>query len=69
MDHTLVVNVDKPPSNVHQLGKHSVIDRYEAKDGVSSNEKHTSPSRSASVFFLKKSLMFPFTIQSDIIAK
>ena len=64
MDHVLAVDIHQPPSDVHQLKLYSVINKYEAKDG-----DRTSSNRSASGFSLRKPFMFPFDIQSDIIAK
>jgi len=61
MDNPFTVNADQPLSDTCQLAVFSY--RSEVV-----SEEPTSPSRSTSGFALTKSLMFPFAIQSDIIA-
>lgn len=65
MDHPLAVNINEPFSNTHKLVDFTIIND---EAGQISNTKLTSPGRSASGYAFTKSLMFPWSIQSDIIA-
>ena len=66
MDHSLVVNVNQPPSNTFQLEVFVAVNG--ARTEKSQREGPTSVIRFTSGRALTKSPIFPFTIQSDIIA-
>ena len=66
MDHPLAMNVDQPTGDVFQLDYQSV-NGLKARRGTL-NGKLTSSNRFAPGWSFTKSLMFPFTIQSDTIA-
>jgi len=68
VDNPLAMDVDQPHSNISQLDKSSDNQWTRSEEGEILNRKPTSLNRSASGCAFTKSLMFPFTIQSDIIA-
>ena len=65
MDYSLAVHIDQSPSNISQL-KWSCSRQRQAKVRTI-YEKHTSPTRSASILISTYSLMVPFAIHSDTI--
>ena len=65
MDHPLAVDVYQPSSGIDQLERYSATH----EDSETWSEELTSPSRSSSGFPFTNSLMFPFSIHSDTIAR
>ena len=67
VDHSPLVNIDQPFSNVFQL-YHPICLSVHSKRSENVDDKHTRSNRSTFGYRFKNSLMLPLTIQSDTIA-
>ena len=65
MYHSLIVYICQPPSDTHELPEAVISDGCDQQ----LEQNPTSSGRFASLLALINSLMFPFTIHSDAIAK